>query len=130
MKKRFFYLIIASISCMAMLTSCQKSNADLIKDYEGLCKEIVEATKAGNLVKVATLSEKGAKLEKELSKRTLTDDEKAQLLELQANTATAVAGGAAEGFGNIVDSAADTVEKIKDSADKLDNLLNGDSDEN
>ena len=129
MKKIFFYLTIASISGMAMLTSCQKSNADLIKDYEGLCKEIVEATKAGNLVKVATLSEKGAKLEKELSERTLTDDEKAQLLELQANTATAVAGGAVDGFGNIVDSAAESVEKINNSVNKLDNLLNGSADE-
>lgn len=129
MKKIFFSMAILAMTCMSLLTSCQKSNADLIKDYENLCKEIVEATEAGNLVKVATLSDKGQKLEQELSNRNLTDEEKAQLLEIQANVATGVVSGAAKGVGNMLESAAGAAKEISNSIDKFDKLMNGDSDD-
>ncbi|MDE6049642.1 MAG: VENN motif pre-toxin domain-containing protein [Paramuribaculum sp.] len=112
MKKLFLFLTILSVSCMSMLTSCQKSNADLIKEYEGVCKELVTATENGDFTKIATLAEKGQKLEKELSERDLTDEEKSQLIEIQSTVASGVISGAADGLSNMVESAANAAEKI------------------
>ena len=109
MKKLF---LTVAIVAMTMLTSCKKSNADLIKDYDSVCKELVEATKNGDFAKVATLSEKGQKLENELRERELTDEEKSQLQEIQSKAASGIVSGAADGISNMIDSATDATETL------------------
>ena len=109
MKKLFLTVAIVT---MTMLTSCKKSNADLIKDYDSVCKELVEATKNGDFAKVATLSEKGQKLENELRERELTDEEKSQLQEIQSKAASGIVSGAADGISNMIDSATDATETL------------------
>ena len=96
MKKFFLIMAVVAITCMTALTSCKKSNADLIKEYESVCKELVTAAQNGDFEKIATLAEEGQKLEKELGERELTDEEQSQLLEIQASTAAEMVGGASE----------------------------------
>ena len=114
MKKFFLIMAVVAITCMTALTSCKKSNADLIKEYEGLCKELVTATQNGDFEKVASLSEKGQELEKELSERELTDEEQSQLLEIQATAASEIVGSAAAGIGDVLESASEAAEEIED----------------
>lgn len=112
-------MAVVAVTCMTLLTSCKKSNADLIKDYESVCKELVTATENGDLAKVATLSEKGMKIEKELSERELTDEEKSQLLEIQSTTAEGMVSGAANSISNVVESATDAADQIQDAVSAL-----------
>lgn len=114
-----------AIVAMTMLTSCKKSNADLIKDYDSVCKELVEATKNGDFAKVATLSEKGLKLENELSERELTDEEKSQLQEIQSKVASGITSGAMNSVGNVLDSAADAAETLSGLNSEDDNSSEG-----
>ncbi|MDE5822195.1 MAG: hypothetical protein K2H50_02400 [Paramuribaculum sp.] len=120
MKKLF---LTVAIVAMTMLTSCKKSNADLIKDYDSVCKELVEATKNGDFAKVATLSEKGQKLENELSGRELTDEEKLQFQEIQSKVVSGIVSGAADGISNMIESAGEAAEQVagaaKNSAEKI-----------
>lgn len=113
----------ALIVCSASLTSCKKSNADLIDDYRDLCKEVVEATKDGNLVKVASLAEKGQKLEAELKERDLTDDEKAELLQIEQETAAEAADAAVTGTSKMMESATDALESASDVMESAESLL-------
>lgn len=89
------------IACGSVLVSCKKSNADLIKDYEKVCNEMVEAFKNGDLAKVQKIGEKGAKLEQELKERDLTPEEQQQVATLTLETAANVSSAA----GNMLQGA-------------------------
>ena len=87
MKRRFLTLALAfTFMSSIALVSCSKSNQDLINDYRKLCKEAVEAQKSGDLSKIQSLTEKATKLEKELEKRELTDEEKAEMAKIALET--------------------------------------------
>lgn len=93
MKKKFYFLI-ASLAIFSVLTlsSCSKSNEELISDYKVLCEKVESAIKEGNMEKVASLAKEGEKLGEELDKRELTSEEQAQVLEITSNLAGTVAG--------------------------------------
>lgn len=80
------------------LASCSKSNEALIEDYRDLCTEVQEAVKDGDMSKIISLSEKAEKLSEELSKRDLTDEQKAEMLristELMRNSASDIMNNA------------------------------------
>lgn len=102
MKKFFMILMTAGAILLGSgLVSCSKSNQDLINDYKNVCQELVEATKDGDLTKIASLTEKGTKIEKELSERELTSEEEAEL----AKIAEEVANAAVSGASNMMDNA-------------------------
>ena len=76
-----FALLLGSF----MFASCEKSNKDLLKDYQKVSEEIVTAIKDGDLIKAKQLSEKGEKIDKELGERELTDSEKEKKAEIEAS---------------------------------------------
>lgn len=71
-----------AFACAALvmgMASCKKSNADLIKEYQKVVTEYIEAVKAGDTEKAAKLDKEGEKLQKELEEANLTEEEKAEL---------------------------------------------------
>lgn len=105
MKKIFLSIALCAMMALAT-TSCSKSNTELLDDYRKIGTEVVEAMKAGDMSKVESLCKKGEKLEKELSERNLTAEEKAELAKIEyeiANNATSAAtdmvNDAAKSFG-------------------------------
>lgn len=102
MKKKLLMLFAAfAILGSVTLTACSKSNSGLIKDYRNLCKEIVEAGKTGNLVKMASLAQDAAKIEQELSTRELSSEEQAEIAEITLEMASVATSGAANMFDNM-----------------------------
>lgn len=101
MKKILSIMAAIAVVCCMALTSCSKSTPDLINDYRDLCKEAAAAVEKGDIVKLATISEKGAKIEKELNNRELTPEEKEELVKISADFAKALANKAT---GNASDS--------------------------
>lgn len=85
--KRLTIVVIAAFALLvgSALTSCSKSNDDLIKEYKELCSEVATAVKEGDAAKIQELSAKGEKLGKELSQRDLTDEQKAEILNITAD---------------------------------------------
>lgn len=70
--------------------ACEKSNDDLLKDYQKVSEEIVSAIHDGNLDKAKKLSEKGEKIDKELGERDLTESEKEKKAEIEAEMIKAI----------------------------------------
>lgn len=98
MKKIF--LSIAVCAMMAITTtSCSKSTSDLLNEYRELGKEVVEATKNGDLVKIQSLAEKGDKIEKELKGRELTAEEKAELAKIELEITSQMSDATSDMFG-------------------------------
>lgn len=88
MKKKALFLVASLAICGSMmLSSCKKSNADLINDYADVCKEMVEAIKDKDLGKMQKLAKEGEKIENELRERDLTPEEQKQVVELTAEIA-------------------------------------------
>lgn len=85
MKKLSKYFAFCAI-CLGsfIFCSCEKSNADLLKEYQKVAEEIVTAIKDDNTAKINKLSEKGEKLEKELDQRDLTESEKEEKAIIEA----------------------------------------------
>ena len=85
MKKLSKYYALGALFLGSFIfCACEKSNADLLNDYQKLTEEMVSAIQDKDLVKIQKLSEKGEKLEKELNERDLTDSEKEQMAEIEA----------------------------------------------
>ncbi|MBP3298271.1 MAG: hypothetical protein J6L73_01160 [Muribaculaceae bacterium] len=81
MKKTFVLAVAAlAVAGTLCLSSCKKSNADLIDEYKELCQEAVDAAKSGDAKKAEEIKEKGEKLQKELEGRDLTDEEKQEII--------------------------------------------------
>lgn len=110
-------LKLAGIFIVALcIVSCSKSNKDLINDYSKLCEEVTQAFQEGNMDKVMELSDKGAKLEKELADRDLTDEEKTEVAKITANMAMQLSGSMMNGL-NLMNEAVDAVNAADDSDD-------------
>lgn len=107
MKKLSILFAAVCLLFSTALVSCEKSNEALLNDYENVAKDIVQATKDGNILKMGSLAKKGADIEKEIAKRQLTAEEQQRYLELQAEIATGVAGGAVDAANDVMDKAAD-----------------------
>ena len=102
--KKINLLLLCTILLSAFVwTSCEKSNKDLINDYRKICNEVVECTQKGDLIKLSKLADKGMKLEKELEKRNLSDEEKAELESIQLEMAAASSKAAMEGVDKALD---------------------------
>lgn len=81
MSKKFFTFIFATLLVAAMsLTSCKKSNQDLIDEYRDVTTELLQAMHDNDQDKVADLSKKADKLTKELGDRELTATEKQEIV--------------------------------------------------
>ena len=96
----------AAVMCSVALTSCSKSNQDLINDYRKTAEEFVQAVKDKDEAKVKKLSDKGENIVKELEKRDLTESEKEEFTQISLEMITGAMGGAFEGMdlGNSGDS--------------------------
>lgn len=79
-----YYALGALFLGSFVFCACEKSNKDLLKDYQKVSEEIVSAIKDRDLNKVQKLSEKGEKIEKELDERDLSDSEKEEKAEIEA----------------------------------------------
>lgn len=101
MKKSFFiFMTLVALVCGSALTSCSKSNQDLIKEYQELCDEMIQAVKDGDAKKVESIGKKGDKLAEELDKRDLTDEEKQEVLKITSEMVSEMTSVAADAFGN------------------------------
>ncbi|MDE6536220.1 MAG: hypothetical protein K2K82_09480 [Muribaculaceae bacterium] len=74
--------------------SLGKSNEALIKEYQKLCNEMVEAVKNGDEAKLEKISKKGEALEAELEKRDLTAEEKQQMVKIAQEAASTMVSNA------------------------------------
>lgn len=81
------------------LSSCSKSNDDLIKEYSELCDEASKAVKDGNLIKLSSIAEKGDKIEKELKSRDLTDAQKEEVARIELQLANDMSETAVDALG-------------------------------
>lgn len=81
---RFIIAVAAIALCSTVIVSCYKSNDELLEDYQQVATEVVEATKAGDMNKVKSLS----KLENELSKRSLSDKQEKRLMDINSKLAS------------------------------------------
>lgn len=70
--------------------ACEKSNKDLLNDYQKVSEEMVSAIKDRDLNKVQKLSEKGEKIDKELGERDLSESEKEEKAEIEAGMLSAL----------------------------------------
>ena len=111
---RIFAVGMIAISCT--LTSCKKSNEALIKDYHELGTEIVAAANEGDAEKIATLSERGQKLAKELDTREFTPEEKAQIVNITSEISEAVlsVSGVNYNMGEMSDKMSSTAEESEE----------------
>lgn len=84
MKKIFLILIVVGAFFMQGLTSCSKSNSELIDEYKTAIKEQIEASGRGDSEAARKAGEKASKISKELEGRKLTSEEKQQVIEAAA----------------------------------------------
>ena len=73
-----------------MFYACEKSNKDLLNDYQKVTEEMVSAIKDKDLIKIQKLSEKGEKIEKELGERNLSDSEKEEKAKIEVEMLSAL----------------------------------------
>ncbi|MCH5236616.1 MAG: hypothetical protein J1E95_02315 [Muribaculaceae bacterium] len=91
MKKLSKYCILCTLFLGSFFfCACEKSNKDLLNDYQNVSKEIVSAINNGNLEEAKKLSEKGEKIDKELGERDLSDSEKEEKNEIEAEMISAL----------------------------------------
>lgn len=79
-----YYALCALFLGSFIFCACEKSNKDLLKDYQNLSQEMVSAIEDKDLNKIQKLSEKGEKIEKELCERDLSEYEKEKKAEIEA----------------------------------------------
>lgn len=100
MKKTTLVLFAAVLLMFGTaLSSCSKSNDDLIKEYSELCEEASQAIKDGDLTKLPSIAEKGDKIEKELKNRDLTEDQKEEVARITLQLADDMGEAAADALG-------------------------------
>lgn len=76
-------LAAAAITCSVALTSCSKSNSDLINELKQKTTEATEAAQNGDILKATKIAAEASEIANELSKRDLTDEEKMELLSIE-----------------------------------------------
>ena len=91
MKKNFLRFLGMLVLALC-ITSCSKSNGDLIKEYSEVCEELADAYNEKDVNKIASLSEKGEKLLTEIEQRDLTDEEKAEVALLTLKLGSSIKG--------------------------------------
>lgn len=104
MKKNFLRFLGMFVVCLC-IASCSKSNGDLIKEYGEICEEVAEAYKNGDMKKVTSLAEKGDKIEKELIKRDLTDEEQSEVATITLKLANTISGDFTNQLNAVMDAA-------------------------
>ena len=99
MKKKLLSLMMAAgLMCSVALSSCSKSNQDLLNDYRSVANEFVEAVKSKDEAKIKEVSEKGDKIVKELRERDLTEEEQQEFANISLEMLTGSMGSAVEGM--------------------------------
>lgn len=93
MKKLSKYYALGALFLGSFIfCACEKSNKDLLKDYQEVSEEMVSAIKDKDLNKVQKLSKKGEKIEKELGERDLSESEKEEKAKIEAGMMSSVSG--------------------------------------
>lgn len=94
MKKRIV-MALAAVALMGGMTlsSCKKSNQDLINEYRSLSNEAVEAIQKGDMSKAQEIAEKADKLSKELEEANLTPEEQEELQKIAVENVQKVSTG-------------------------------------
>lgn len=115
--KKLIYLLGAFLVTLCMgLTSCKKSNADLIKDYEVKSHEINEALQSGDANKAEKLNNEAMKILNELFDRGLSREEEELLqkviLDNAIKNSSAVGSGALKKAGEMYDEGMKNAEKV------------------
>ena len=85
-----YYALCALFLGSFIFCACEKSNKDLLNDYQKLSEEMVSAIQDQDLVKIQKLSEKGEKIDKQLNERDLSDSEKEQKAEIEREITNAL----------------------------------------
>ena len=85
-------MAVAFTLCVA-LTSCSKSNQDLIDQYRKASVELVEAAKAGDTDKVEKVQKEIEGIANDLDKRELSEQEEEEILEITSNMISAAFSG-------------------------------------
>ena len=99
MKKKILSIIMAAgVLCSVALSSCTKSNKDLLNEYRETANEFVEAVKAQDEARIKAVSDKGDKIVKELRERDLTEEEQKEFADISLEMITGSIGGAVEGM--------------------------------
>ena len=99
MKKRIVtFMMAAAVMCSVALSSCSKSNKDLLNEYRATANEFVEAVKSQDEAKIKSVSEKGDKIVKELRERDLTEEEQKEFASISIEMLSGSIGGAMEGM--------------------------------
>ena len=85
MKKLSKYYALAALFLGSFVfCACEKSNKDLLNDYQKVSEEMVDAIKDKDLNKIQELSKKGETIEKELDERDLSESEKTEKAVIEA----------------------------------------------
>ena len=85
MKKLSKYYALAALFLGSFVfCACEKSNKDLLNDYQKVSEEMVDAIKDKDLNKIQELSKKGETIEKELDERDLSESEKEEKAVIEA----------------------------------------------
>ncbi len=87
--KKTFMLAMAAVALAGTmaLTSCKKSNEDLIKEYGAAIEEVAKAQKDGDAAKIESTQKDAEKTINELKERELTPEEEQQLVSLTLKAA-------------------------------------------
>lgn len=97
MKKFKTILSIAVLALGVSLTGCSSDpNETAIKEYSKICDKFVEAVQAGDTEKVQQLAQEAEKLESELEKLDLTEEQQKQVKDITGKAAAAMFGAAWE----------------------------------
>ena len=95
MKKIRTILSVAVLALSASLTGCSSDPHDTaIKEYSKICDEFVEAVKAGDTEKVQTLADEADKIQEQLQKLDLTEEQQQQVKDITVKAAAAMFGEA------------------------------------
>lgn len=86
-------VICALAACAMLLASCGGGKGEeAVKEYRSICDEYVEAVKAGDMDKVASVNEKIRDFQekyKDLDSEDFTDDQKQEILRLTTEVQSA-----------------------------------------
>ena len=85
-----YYAFCALFLGSFIFYACEKSNQDLLKDYQKVSEEMVSAIQRADLDKAQKLAEKGEKIDKELGERDLSESEKEKKAEIEAEMFSAL----------------------------------------
>lgn len=107
MKKFFSILIVTAALFTQGLTSCSKSNSELIDEYKSAIKEQIEAEGNENPEAVRKASEKASKIAAELKTRTLTPEEQQQVADAASEVAETIVNTGVKMMNNAINQASD-----------------------